>query len=264
MPRLPQSSESQPFPLPILPRLDIPVGGRLAHFVEQWGEVTHNKWVLSIVWDGFRIPFNTTPLLSSVQKSESIFLPIITRRNNRTSPETGSGKGTRSGNSWFLYLAISCPKKEWEVSAGNRSFPTKSVHKETTIQDGDSHVSKTIVIGQWLGCLHRPDRCLSTHSDSSSIREVPSVRVRRSGLPIHGLIFQNVPKSVDFYQTNGRNSSALASMCHLIISVPRWLAYKRSYVQQTSISHNILPVQSLGFIANLKSQIWYQPRNSHL
>ena len=38
LPHLPQSSESQPFPLPILPHPDIPVGGRLAHFLEQWGE----------------------------------------------------------------------------------------------------------------------------------------------------------------------------------------------------------------------------------
>ena len=49
MPRLPQSSESQPFPLPILPPPDIPVGGRLAHFVEQWRELAHNKWILTIV-----------------------------------------------------------------------------------------------------------------------------------------------------------------------------------------------------------------------
>ena len=41
--KLPQSSENQPFPLPVLPRPDIPVGGRLAHFVEQWEELTDNK-----------------------------------------------------------------------------------------------------------------------------------------------------------------------------------------------------------------------------
>ena len=62
MPRLPQSSESQPFPLLILPCPDIPVGGRLAHFVEQWGELTHNKWILSTIWDGFWIAFRSTPL----------------------------------------------------------------------------------------------------------------------------------------------------------------------------------------------------------
>ena len=42
-PHPPQSSESQPFSVPILPRPDIPVGGRLAHFVEQWGELTNKK-----------------------------------------------------------------------------------------------------------------------------------------------------------------------------------------------------------------------------
>ena len=66
IPRLPQSSETQPFPLPILPRPDIPVGGRLAYFMEKWGELTQNKWVLSIARDGVRIPFNSTLPLSTV------------------------------------------------------------------------------------------------------------------------------------------------------------------------------------------------------
>ena len=56
-PHPPQNSEVQPFPLPVLPCPDIPVGGRLAHFVEQWEELTDNKWVLSIVQNGFKIPF---------------------------------------------------------------------------------------------------------------------------------------------------------------------------------------------------------------
>ena len=48
-PRPPQNSEVQPFPLPVLPRPKIPVGGRLVHFVEQWEEMTDNKWVLCII-----------------------------------------------------------------------------------------------------------------------------------------------------------------------------------------------------------------------
>ena len=100
MPLLSQSSESQPFPLPILSRPDIPVGGRLAHFVEKWGEFTQHKWVLSI-------QFNF-PSFDSSDKSESVFLPVITRRDNGTSPETDSGKGTRSVFSSRLFLV---PKK---------------------------------------------------------------------------------------------------------------------------------------------------------
>ena len=90
-------------------------------------------------------------------KSESVFLPIIMRRDFTTSPEMGSGKGTRYRNSRFLLPTISCREKEQKVTSGNRSFPAKSIHKETPIQDGDSQVSMTIDIGQSLDCLHRPD-----------------------------------------------------------------------------------------------------------
>ena len=41
-------------PLPVLSRLDIPVGERLLHFVEQWGELNQIKWVLPIVQESFR------------------------------------------------------------------------------------------------------------------------------------------------------------------------------------------------------------------
>ena len=39
-----------------------------------------------------------SPFFVTSGKSESIFLPVTMRRDRRTSPEMGSGKGTRSGN----------------------------------------------------------------------------------------------------------------------------------------------------------------------
>ena len=71
LPLPPQSSKSHPFPLTILPRPDIPVGGRFAHFVEQWEEFTDNKWVLSIVRNGFRIPFLLFRLFRSKMSQSS-------------------------------------------------------------------------------------------------------------------------------------------------------------------------------------------------
>ena len=97
-----------------------------------------------------------------------------------TSPETGSGKGSKSGNSRFFIPCYFCS----QISA-------KSIHK-TTIQDGESQVSTAVDIDQRLDCLHRPDRCLTTCYDSPSIQEVSSVNVRRSGLPVHGLSLRNV------------------------------------------------------------------------
>ena len=53
--------------------------------------------------------------------------------------------------------------------------------------------------------------------------------------------FTVLPFGVDFYQTDGRNSTIHASTCQPGISVPRWLAYKRSNSQLTNILHQILP-----------------------
>ena len=50
-------------PLP-LPLPNIPVGGRLAHFAQNWAKITDDKWVHSLVRKGYRIPFQKRPILS--------------------------------------------------------------------------------------------------------------------------------------------------------------------------------------------------------
>ena len=58
-------------------------------------------------------------------------------------------------------------------------------------------------------------------------REKSSIHPQRSDIPIHDLTFRKVPKSVDFYQIDGRYSSASTSTYHLSFSVPRRLANKK-------------------------------------
>ena len=125
-PHPPQSSESQPFPPP-----DIPVGGRLAHFVEQWGELINSKWVLSVIRDSFWIPFRSTSPLSSVlislsQSSFPLFGEEIVKLLQRRAVERVQDPGTPG----FYSRLFLVPKKECKVMSGNRSFAAKSICKE--------------------------------------------------------------------------------------------------------------------------------------
>ena len=115
-----------------------------------------------------KIPFKSVPPLSVVP----INLSQSSSPNRRTSKEMGSGKGSESGNSRILFLAIPSAKKERKVTPSNRSYLTKSVYKQRAFQDGDSQVSKKIDNG------HRSDGCISSCSDTSDIQKVPSVRLR--------------------------------------------------------------------------------------
>ena len=83
-------------------------------------------------------------LIVSSNKTESIFLTVTSRRDRYPSLETGSGKGTKSGNSRFLFPDIPCTKKERKVTSSHRLFFAEPIHKEAVIQNGDSQVSKTV------------------------------------------------------------------------------------------------------------------------
>lgn len=71
------NNDSPPFPLPDLPLPEVPVGGRLAHFVHQWLRITDNKWVLSIIQEGYKIPFLSHPPLTRHP-------PVLTADTNRS------------------------------------------------------------------------------------------------------------------------------------------------------------------------------------
>ena len=135
----------------------------------------------------------SSSLIGCSYKYESIFLPVIARRNHGASQEIGSWKGLESGNSWFSFPAIPSTQKEWKVTSCNRPFLPKSLYTQTTFQNGDSQVGKTIDNGQRLGCLHRSDGCISSCSDTSNFQKVSAARLQLPGISIHDLTIQNVP-----------------------------------------------------------------------
>ena len=173
-------------------------------------------------------------------QNESILLPVSQRRDRKPSQQTGSGKGTESRNSWLLFPDLPSSKKERKVTFDYRPFFIEPIHKETVFQNGDSQVGKTSDETQRLGCLHRLNRCIPTCSDTSSIPEVSSFRLRRSGLSLHGLTVRNVAKSVDIFETDGCYSSVSMPTCHINLPVPRRLANRKSDSQPLDYSDKIL------------------------
>ena len=194
--------------------------------------------------------YHTTRIQDNIQQNssfvicsdqnESVLLPVYQRRDQKPSQQTGSGKGTESGNSQLLFPDLPSSKKEWKVTFDHRPFFIEPIHIETVFQNGDSQVSKTSDETQWLGCLHRLNRCIPTRSDTSSIQEVSSILLRRSGLSLHGLTIWNVSKSVDIFETDGRYSSISMPTCHISLSIPRRLADQRSDSQPFDYSDKIL------------------------
>ena len=88
------------------------MGGRLAHFVEKWEEFTDNKWVLSTVQHGFRIPFSKIPPLLSVpikmsQSSSPFIREEMETILKKRAVERVQNPGTPGFYSWIFLV----PKK---------------------------------------------------------------------------------------------------------------------------------------------------------
>ena len=109
----------------------------------QWEELTDNKWVLSIVRNGFKIPFKSVPPLSvpiNLSQSSSLLLrKEITELLKKRAMERVRNLGTPS----FYSPLFLVPKKNRKLSC-NRPFLAKSLSRQTTFQEGGSQVDKTI------------------------------------------------------------------------------------------------------------------------
>ena len=152
----------------------------------------------------------------------------------------GSGKGTRSGNSRFLFWDIPCTKKERNLRpVVDLSLLNRYIKKQPFKMETIKSVRHSIVNNDWAVSIDLPSR-----SDTSSIKKVSLICPRRSDIPIHSLTLWNVPKSVDFYQIDGRCSIESTSTCHLSCSVPRQLADKKFNLQSITVSDKILPSSS--------------------
>ena len=87
----------------------------MAHFVEQWDELTDNKWILSIIRNSFRIPFRLPPPLSVVpirlsQSSYPLLREEIVELQKRA-VERVPDPGTPGFYSWLFLV----PKKNGKL-----------------------------------------------------------------------------------------------------------------------------------------------------
>ena len=115
MPHPPQSSEIQPFPLPVLPRPDIPVGGRLAHCGtmgridrQQMGPLYRSKWFQDT------IPVNSSSFGSS-DKSESIFPLLLQEEIVQLLQKWEVKRVQNLGTPGFYFWLFLVPKKNGKL-----------------------------------------------------------------------------------------------------------------------------------------------------
>ena len=165
-------------PLP-LPLPNIPVGGRLAHFAQNWAEITDDEWVLSLVRKGYRIPFQERSILSPdpiffrqplSQQLEEVVASLLSKGAVEEIIPECPGYYSR------IFLV---PKKNGKL----RLIIDLSVLNHfvyTDFQNGDTEKSERCRSVKRLGIFIGSDGRLFACPDTSSVSQIPQIHTERS------------------------------------------------------------------------------------
>ena len=231
------------------------MGGRLAHFAEKWEEITDNKWVLSIVRNGFRIPFIKIPPLSSVpirmSQSSSLFLrEEIENLLNKRAVERVQNPETPG----FYSRIFLVPKKNGkfrlilDLSLLNRYIEKQAFKMETV-----KSVRQAMRLNDWAVSIDLTDAYLHVQIHRQSrkyLRFVHEDQVYHFsalpfGMSLSPLIFSKLMDVIAAFL----RQRAISVFPYLDDWLIKNLIHNR-LITQTKIC--IQTIQSLGFLPNLK------------
>ena len=206
--------------------------------MEQWGRndrqqvgpLYRSKWVQ------YSIQVSSSPFDCS-DKSESILLPIITRKIGellkKQAVERVRNPGTPSFYSQLFWLV---PKKKGKLHPViDLSSLNQYINKQHFKLETVKSVRQLIMANDWAVSIDLMDAYLHVPIHLTSRKYLRFIY--EHCLSVHGLTLRNVPKPVDFHKINGSNSNACMKTCHISLPV---LANKRSDSQSTNLSHKIL------------------------
>ena len=185
-------------PLPLsLP--NIPVGGRLAHFAQNWAEISDDKWVLSVVRKGYRIPFLKHPILSP----DPVFFqqPLSQQLEEEIASLLSKGAVEEIIQECPGYYSRIFPlsQEERETQADNRPLCAQPFCLHRDIQNGDTEKSERRHSVKRLGIFIGSDGRLFACPDTSSVSQIPQIHAERSSVPVQGTPIRPLDKSFRVY-----------------------------------------------------------------
>ena len=175
----------------------VKVGGCLSVHWRRWQGVGADSWTVSVLRDGYRLPFESPPPLNSNTNIVSGVPPRISSISGAPSGhredagQRSAGDRSRSGPR-LLQPPLPGGKGDWRLAPRDRPVDFEHLHSTDTVQDGDS-------------CL-RLERCPRKRSPSlpglegrvlpgarlPKFQEVSALRVTGDSVPVQGSLLRTV------------------------------------------------------------------------
>ena len=181
------------------------MGGCLPKLWQVWLSLGSNPRVVSILKEGYSLPFKVRPPLSRSPVIISQYADPVKNKHLKESlqaliQKTGGRKGVGPFISGFLQLVISGTKAQQQVEANPRPQSAEPIPGISLLQDGNPGDHQTLPSTRGVGHLAGLQRCLLSYSNMSKIVEVFEIPSQQSNLPIHRPTFRPFDGSVGVHK----------------------------------------------------------------
>lgn len=125
---------------------------------------------------------------------------IIKKRCNRTCT-------SRQDTNRFLFNIFPCSKENGGFKTSYKLKTTEQVSQETTLQDGLSKQGHESSSTRRLGDFNRLERCLFSHTNSSSTQKIPKILHSRQGISVYMPLLRSNDRAKVIYEGRSSRSS---------------------------------------------------------
>ena len=169
----------------------LPVGALLQKFWQVWAQKGSSPRVVSILKEGYNLPFQFKPTLtrvplirSGICQSPQEQLPVggIAFPSSETSYRGSTG----SVLSGVLQQTVHCPQTKSKMAANPRSQYPKQVPQGQNLQNGNPRIHLPVPSTGRMGQVARFQRRLLSHPYQSKLKEVSPVPLSEQNLPVSG------------------------------------------------------------------------------
>ncbi len=188
------------------------------------------------------------------------------RERSRSALRGDDAAGKRSHRNGFssfervrlLQPLLPRPQKGWRPPAHPRSQTPESRPHETAVQDDHTEADPLADLHRGLVLFSGPERCILSHPDSPPSQTILEIRLRGSGLPVHGPTLWAVSGPPYFYEVHGRGSFPSETDGNPHSQLPRRAAHLPGRLNQGAdmLSRSNVPSEEWMLHPQVVQKIW--------
>lgn len=195
----------------------IPVGGRLTHFLPEWEKITQEKWVLSVIKEGYKLEFLQKPPFQGIKstqtnkKNADLLKAEINSLIEKNAIEIVPRLETQSGFYSTLFLV---KKKSGKMRPVINLRPlNRYLRKQHFKMETMTKVLNLVKQGDWSFSLDLSDAYLHIPIFPKTSK-ISSVLCAGSSVSIQSSLFRSNKRTTGVYQDNISGGSLLKKTRH--------------------------------------------------